>query len=50
MKHHMWAFPKMKKMPSEYFRSNGFASFQEDRVGLDLAPKYDLVRQFPVGE
>ena len=46
MKHHMWAFPKMKKKPSEYFHSNGFASFQEDPVGLDLAVKYNLVDNF----
>ncbi len=45
-KHHMWAFPKLKRLPSEYFRSNSFASFQEDRVGLDLAVKYDLVNNF----
>jgi predicted TIM-barrel fold metal-dependent hydrolase len=45
-KHHMWAFPKMKKLPSEHFHSNGFASFQEDKVGLDLAVKYNLVDNF----
>jgi len=42
-KHHMWAFPKLKKMPSEYFHSNCSASFQEDRVGLDTCVKYGLV-------
>jgi predicted TIM-barrel fold metal-dependent hydrolase len=42
VKHHMWSFPKLKKLPSEYFHSNGFASFQEDKVGLDLAEKYNL--------
>jgi len=46
LKHHMWVFPKLKKMPSEYFRSNGFASFQEDPPGLDLARKYDLCGNF----
>jgi predicted TIM-barrel fold metal-dependent hydrolase len=45
-KHHMWAFPKLPKMPSEYFRSNGATTFQEDRVGLDLAVKYNLVDNF----
>ncbi|HXN86228.1 MAG TPA: amidohydrolase family protein [Candidatus Binataceae bacterium] len=45
-KHHMWAFPKMKKLPSEHFHDNGYASFQEDKVGLDLAVKYDLVDNF----
>ena len=42
-KHHMWAFPKLKLLPSEYFRLHGAASFQEDQVGLDLAIKYNLV-------
>ena len=42
-KHHMWAFPKLKLLPSEYFRLHGFTSFQEDQVGLDLAVKYNLV-------
>jgi len=45
-KHHMWAFPKLKKLPSDYFRSNGYASFQEDRVGLDLADRFDLADNF----
>jgi predicted TIM-barrel fold metal-dependent hydrolase len=42
-KHHMWVWPKLKKLPSEYFREHGYCSFQEDRVGIDLAVKYDLV-------
>jgi predicted TIM-barrel fold metal-dependent hydrolase len=42
-KHHMWVFPKLKMLPSEYFRRHGAASFQEDRVGIDLAIKYNLV-------
>jgi predicted TIM-barrel fold metal-dependent hydrolase len=46
MKHHMWAFPKLKKLPSDYFRSNGFASFQEDAPGLDMAEKYNLADNF----
>lgn len=45
-KHHMWSFPKLRKLPSEYFREHGFASFQEDQVGLDLASKYGLVDNF----
>ena len=32
-KHHMWAFPKLRELPSEYFRRHGFASFQEDAAG-----------------
>ena len=49
-KHHMWAFPKLKKLPSEYFRAHGAASFQEDPVGLELAEEYQSGRQLPVGE
>lgn len=45
-KHHMWAFPKLKMLPSEYFRARGYASFQEDPVGLDLAARYSLVDNF----
>lgn len=45
-KHHMWAYPKLKMLPSEYFHAHGFASFQEDRVGLDLATKYNLADNF----
>lgn len=42
-KHHMWVWPRLKKLPSDYFREHGFCSFQEDRVGIDLAVTYNLV-------
>jgi len=45
-KHHLWVTPKLKKLPSEYFRTNGAASFQEDPAGLDLAVKFNLVDNF----
>lgn len=45
-KHHMWVRPKLQRLPSEYFRMHGFASFQEDASGLELAVKYDLVDNF----
>ena len=45
-KHHLWAYPKLKSLPSEYFRSNGAATFQEDRAGLELAEKWKLVDNF----
>jgi predicted TIM-barrel fold metal-dependent hydrolase len=45
-KHHMWAYPKLKKLPSEYFREHGAASFQDDLVGLELAEKHNLVENF----
>jgi predicted TIM-barrel fold metal-dependent hydrolase len=45
-KHHMWVKPKLELLPSEYFRRQGFASFQEDSAGLDLARSHDLVDNF----
>ena len=45
-KHHMWVRPKLDRLPSEYFKTNGFASFQEDKPGLDLAREHGLVGNF----
>lgn len=45
-KHHMFTRPKLDRLPSEYFLSNGFATFQEDRAGLDLAREHGLVDNF----
>jgi predicted TIM-barrel fold metal-dependent hydrolase len=45
-KHHMWVRPKLKNLPSEYFRANGFASFGEDRPGLALMREFDLGDNF----
>ncbi|MFV2090180.1 MAG: amidohydrolase family protein [Pseudomonadales bacterium] len=45
-KHHMWVRPQLKQLPSEYFKQNGFASFQEDQAGLDLARAHGLVDNF----
>lgn len=45
-KHHFAVRPKLQKLPSEYFRSNGFATFGEDRAGVDLAEKLGLVDNF----
>jgi predicted TIM-barrel fold metal-dependent hydrolase len=45
-KHHLWAYPKLKQLPSEYFRQHGAATFQEDPAGLDLAVKNRLVDNF----
>ena len=46
LKHHMWVRPKLDGLPSDYFRRQGFASFQEDRAGLALAREFDLVDNF----
>src|SRR5262245_438447 len=48
-KHHFWVRPKLKHLPSEYFRRHGFASFQEDAAGLALAERYDLTDNFMWG-
>lgn len=44
--HHMWVRPKLKNLPSELFRRQGFASFQEDPAGMELAEHHDLVDNF----
>jgi predicted TIM-barrel fold metal-dependent hydrolase len=48
-KHHFWVRPKLDKLPSEYFRGHGFASFQEDPAGLALAEPMQLVDSFMWG-
>jgi len=48
-KHHFWVRPKLKHLPSEYFRMHGFASFQEDPVGLRLAEPLQLMDCFMWG-
>ncbi|MBI2799102.1 MAG: amidohydrolase [Gammaproteobacteria bacterium] len=45
-KHHMWVRPKLKNLPSDYFRSNGFASFGEDEPGLALMRQFELTNNF----
>jgi len=45
-KHHMWVRPKLRNLPSDYFRSNGFASFGEDPPGLALMRGFDLTANF----
>ena len=44
--HHFWVFPKLKLLPSEYFRLHGAASFQEDQPGVDLMREYGLTMNF----
>ena len=46
LKHHMWVRPKLDLLPSDYFRRQGFSSFQEDKAGLDLAREHRLVDNF----
>ncbi len=44
--HHFWVFPKLKMLPSEYFRLHGGASFQEDPPGIDLMREHGLGENF----
>lgn len=34
-KHHFWIGPKLKMLPSDYFRRQGFATFQDDPIGIE---------------
>ena len=45
-KHHMFAFPKMSMLPSEYYRRNFYASFGEDPPGLALAREWGLTKNY----
>ena len=45
-KHHMWVRPKLQGLPSDYYRANGFSTFQEDPVGLTLAAPFNLTENF----
>ncbi len=45
-KHHMFAFPKMSMLPSEYYRRNFYASFGEDPPGLALAREWNLTKNY----
>ena len=46
-KHHMWVRPKLQHgLPSDYFRAQGGATFQEDRAGLILVEPYNLGDNF----
>ena len=40
--HHMWVRPVLPRLPSEYYRSNCFSTFQIDPAGLDLIEARDL--------
>ena len=44
--HHFWVRPKLKNLPSDYFRSNGAASIGEDRAALLLIDEYNLENNF----
>jgi predicted TIM-barrel fold metal-dependent hydrolase len=46
LKHHFWVRPKLKQLPSEYYRSNCFASFGEDRSAVELIESHGLQDNF----
>jgi predicted TIM-barrel fold metal-dependent hydrolase len=41
--HHFWVRPVIPDLPSEYFRRNCFATYQQDEVGLMFVEELDLV-------
>lgn len=45
-KHHMFVRPKLDCLPSDYFKAHGYASFGEDKAGLDLARGHGLTDNF----
>lgn len=45
-KHHMFVRPKLSRLPSEFFQTNGFATFQEDKTGLSTARENGLTDNF----
>ena len=46
LKHHFWVRPKLKQLPSEYYKSNCFASFGEDTAALELVESHGLENNF----
>jgi predicted TIM-barrel fold metal-dependent hydrolase len=46
LKHHFWVRPRLKALPSEYYRTNCYASFGEDPVAIELVEKHGLQDNF----
>lgn len=42
LKHHFWVRPKLRNLPSEYYRAHCFASFGEDRAAIALVEEFAL--------
>ncbi len=49
-KHHLWAYPKLKRLPSEYFRSNGAAIIPGGSARPDSRRGLQPGEQFHVGQ
>lgn len=48
-KHHFWVRPKLKALPSDYYRQNCYASFGEDKVAIDTVEHFGLEDNFMWG-
>lgn len=44
LKHHMWVRPKLKMLPSEYFRQYFKCAYMEDSWGVDMAKRYGFIK------
>ncbi|WP_068088960.1 amidohydrolase family protein [Novosphingobium rosa] len=42
LKHHFWVRPKLKNLPSDYYRANCYASFGEDHAAIALVEEFGL--------
>jgi predicted TIM-barrel fold metal-dependent hydrolase len=45
-KHHMWVSPKLKLLPSEYYRMHGAASAGDDKAAMLLVEHFGLENNF----
>ena len=45
-KHHFWVRPKLQGLPSDYYRSNCYASFGEDDAAIAMIEQFDLTNNF----
>ena len=46
LKHHFWVRPKLERMPSDYYRTNGASSLGEDQAALDLVEQHNFTDNF----
>ena len=42
LKHHFWVRPKLPRLPSDYYKTNCYASFGEDRAAVELCELHGL--------
>ena len=46
LKHHFWVRPKLRELPSQYYRNNCYASFGEDDAAIALVERFNLTDNF----